>query len=310
VGATSSDGGTDGGSGDLGKSGGMFTPSAECDGRGTCVTGVTMPCDPFICKDNMVCNSTCTTSADCSGSNPCTNGFCGPKPIGIACINGSECMSGFCVDGVCCDTACATKCMYCKLPGTALGHCTMVAAGDDPRGQCPVGTGGNALCSPGGCEGTAPKCVVAAAGTACAGVCISGLPTNYTCDAFGSCSISTPGTSCPLCKMCVVTGTSAGCANQLDGSLCMPPQCNGTNLNHATTCLAGACQAPVVESCLPYKCDVATNLCFKDCCNPIYGCCTCTGGPYSDATRCGSGTCAFTSGATTCGPSGSWWCCN
>jgi hypothetical protein len=203
--------------------------------------------------------------------------------------------------------------MYCKLPGTALGHCTLVAnPGDDPRGQCPAGAGANALCSPGGCDGTAPKCRISAAGTACAGVCASGnLPTNYTCDAFGGCTTSTLGTSCPLCKACVVSGTSAGCANQGDGIPCMPAQCNGTNLNHVATCLGGACQMPVVESCLPYKCDIATNTCFKDCCNPTYGYCTSNSAIYEDATRCGSGTCTFTNGITACGVgNNSWWCCN
>jgi hypothetical protein len=50
-----------------------------------------------------------------------------PKVLGVTCANMSECASGFCVDGVCCESTCDTPCRTCAL----LGRCLEVRRADD-----------------------------------------------------------------------------------------------------------------------------------------------------------------------------------
>jgi MYXO-CTERM domain-containing protein len=52
----------------------------------------------------------------------------GPVSQGGACSNSSQCATDFCVDGVCCDTACTDPPKRCNLPGE-VGTCASVAAG-------------------------------------------------------------------------------------------------------------------------------------------------------------------------------------
>jgi hypothetical protein len=54
----------------------------------------------------------------------------GGKPLAEACAANSECASGFCVDAVCCNTACDGQCSICNPPW-ALGYCTDQLTGDD-----------------------------------------------------------------------------------------------------------------------------------------------------------------------------------
>jgi hypothetical protein len=84
--------------------------------------------------------------------------FIGPDAQGTVCSADDECASGFCVDGVCCDTAC----------GGGVGDCQAcsVAAGAPADGTCtpltgPVCDDGNACtqtdtCQAGTCAGTNP----------------------------------------------------------------------------------------------------------------------------------------------------------
>lgn len=62
---------------------------------------------------------------DCGGkcTKKCNGSSCGKDD--------SQCKSGFCVDGVCCDQKCDSECYSCSLPGGSKGRCTPVAPGDD-----------------------------------------------------------------------------------------------------------------------------------------------------------------------------------
>lgn len=97
---------------------------------------------------------------------------------GDACVNGTACASGLCVDGLCCDTACgggdASDCLACS-----------VAAGGSIDGECTPAT--RIVCRPArdecdlaeSCDGTNVACpadVTAVNGTACreAGACYAG----------------------------------------------------------------------------------------------------------------------------------------
>jgi hypothetical protein len=53
------------------------------------------------------------------------------------CDEPSDCGAGlFCVDSVCCNSACNGTCQACDLPGS-VGTCTNVPNGQDPDGECP-----------------------------------------------------------------------------------------------------------------------------------------------------------------------------
>lgn len=88
---------------------------------------------------------------------------------GDPCTNGTECLSGFCTDGVCCGTACSGGCESCG-PG---GICSTAPAGAVCRalaGTCDVT---EETCD--GVSGACPDDVVVAAGTPCD-------PLGNTCD--------------------------------------------------------------------------------------------------------------------------------
>ncbi len=58
------------------------------------------------------------------------------KPLAEGCAANSECASGFCVDGVCCNTACDGQCFNCNQAGT-VGYCTPQTGGDDLNAAIP-----------------------------------------------------------------------------------------------------------------------------------------------------------------------------
>ncbi|MBX3227547.1 MAG: hypothetical protein KF837_09545 [Labilithrix sp.] len=56
---------------------------------------------------------------------------------GQSCKVGTECQSGQCVDGVCCESACSGTCERCNLP-SLLGKCEPIPDGTDPDKECPT----------------------------------------------------------------------------------------------------------------------------------------------------------------------------
>jgi hypothetical protein len=58
------------------------------------------------------------------------------KDLGAACAASGDCVSGFCVHDVCCDTACDEACFACALPGIA-GQCTALDGVEDPSAATP-----------------------------------------------------------------------------------------------------------------------------------------------------------------------------
>src|SRR5205814_1442806 len=85
--------------------------------------------------------------AQCAATSYCAVGVCQPVTglqLGATCAGAAECASQLCVDGVCCNTACAGACNACNLAGTQ-GTCTNLASGAT----------GTPTCSPNRCGGTA-----------------------------------------------------------------------------------------------------------------------------------------------------------
>jgi len=96
---------------------GVFTAAAVCDGFGACVTGPEMTCGPYVCNPAIgSCFNACTSDAQCEGGRPCVKGSCFHSSDMLCSVN-DECASGFCVDGVCCDSACEAPCVSCNQGG-------------------------------------------------------------------------------------------------------------------------------------------------------------------------------------------------
>jgi hypothetical protein len=104
----------------------------------------------------------CDIEADCAAA---TDTWCDASVNGGACVaqladgadcvGAAECLSGNCVDGVCCNTACAGSCNACDVSGS-VGTCTILA-------ETEVGEG--PACNPYYCAGTADcptSCLVTA----------------------------------------------------------------------------------------------------------------------------------------------------
>jgi hypothetical protein len=88
------------------------------------------------------------------------------SPAAGACRGDTECISGFCTDGVCCDARCAGSCVACTRAargGGDDGVCGPIAAGRDPRDACPTDLGN---CRTGACDG-AGECARADDGLVC-----------------------------------------------------------------------------------------------------------------------------------------------
>jgi hypothetical protein len=82
----------------------------------------------------------------------------------IFCENNDGCESGFCVEGVCCDSACdMPKCRSCVVPGK-FGKCSEAEPGTDPRNHCSAPYECDKTCA-GGDAGT--LCMAASEGTKC-----------------------------------------------------------------------------------------------------------------------------------------------
>ena len=77
--------------------------------------------------------------------------LCEPvRSNGAACSEAIACTTDNCIDGVCCNDACADTCERCNLRGSE-GTCLAIAAGTDPDNECD-GTCDGA----GGCIGGTP----------------------------------------------------------------------------------------------------------------------------------------------------------
>jgi hypothetical protein len=144
-----------------------------------------------------------------------------PAPNGTPCQSGSDCGSGFCADGVCCNIACTGRCVTCAMPG-AVGTCYPVDNGAVAHpGDCPAAN--PATCGMTGmCDGVG-GCQLYPPGTFCArSTCVDGatLRGASTCDGLGTC---TPGPAQSCAPYTCANGACQVNDCQLDPSLCPPP---------------------------------------------------------------------------------------
>lgn len=257
----------------------LGVPFAACtifDARGDCEKNpyaceggasggtVTVLIYPPSCDDGV--RNGYETGTDCGAGTSC--GKCN----GEICGDGTECKSGLCVDGVCCDAECGEVCEACNLIGHE-GNCSPLPEGvkepNDPacHGQGGCGTiRGYCLCDDGekgafeadvDCGGPCKKCHI---GARCAveqdcssGHCVDGRCCSSACaDVCKTCADTEhPGLclpvpigskdKCPLSKVCGTAG------------LCELP--NGQECSVHVECASNLCDASVE----PHVCRACTS---------------------------------------------------
>lgn len=220
----------------------------------------------------------CPEGSFCGADGYCyTNGHTPPAPdmtaatkmAGETCTISGECVTGYCVDGVCCATDCSDSCDACNVPGLE-GTCSPVpngqtpaanhpACGPDPTSSC--GRDGTCdgkgycrkydvqtVCKPSSCD-VATNLFTAESTCDGKGNCIS--PDSITCAPFvckpdmtacyPTCTPS--GSECSAGNVC----TNGSCGLKVDGSTCAADvECeSGKCIDHVcchTSC-DGQCQA-------------------------------------------------------------------
>lgn len=212
----------------------------EC-ASGQCVDGVC--CDTACTGTCKACNvmgsaGTCSNVAanaddvgTCSGTNQSCDGAGACKvEKGQACSMATQCLTGNCVDGFCCDTACTESCKACSTAKTTKpnGTCDFVTIGTDPDNDCP--TDPTSGCQRNGMCNGAGACQLYNNMTVCVtSTCSMGTQTNAdTCNGMGMC-IDKGTTNCSP-YVCGATICKATCVTDAD--------CVGTHFCAAPTCTA------------------------------------------------------------------------
>ena len=249
-------------------------PAAGSSGMALCVAapdgGVV---DDAGVEDYICVTPNCAQDSDCDAASYCDqNGVCQTrKTQGSGCNTAGDCKvggcrvcaaaTGGCIDGFCCNTACAGACDACSVAagGATDGTCSAIAAGSTGTPSCSpyVCNGALATC-PGTCTGDV-DCVAAdycdntshcaarkAQGAACntasdcaVGGCREcGAGTGGCVDGF-CCNIACGG-ACDACSIAAGASVNGTCAVVSAGSTgapsCTPYLCNGTLASCPATC--------------------------------------------------------------------------
>ncbi len=222
---------------------------------------------------------------------------------GVTCAKDRDCVSGLCVENVCCDSRCDGPCDACDRLGS-VGTCVLA----------PRGVPGSPSCAPYTCSGDSAACL---ASCATSDDCVI---TSY-CHPDGTCQPRTPaGVACQEDRQCATGPCVEG--------LCCNRACNGVCERCDVPGALGTC-TPLTEprdggpSCAPYRCSL-TGACGTSCasgsdCDETAYCAggTCLpkksrGSSCASATECVTGFCsdgyccntACTGACDTCAPPG------
>ncbi len=218
-----------------------------CDGAGACRPGPTTICAPYLCNpDTNTCYEQCSSKSQCASDHGCdSTGSCGKRMLGATCAKNDDCLSSFCADGVCCNTACTGACVSCNLPSNP-GVCWPLDAGlPDLHKVC---LGGTYPCGQTGlCDGVG-GCALAAVGSVCVAPSCTGnqLNTAATCDGLGSCRPAGLQPCSPfICSAGACTGTCNTDADCDTGISCVNHSCgpkqNGQPCTQGSECKSNQC---------------------------------------------------------------------
>ena len=311
---------------------GCFAGSPDVPADFECSDNQGPSCDAGkVCVENQ-CKLVCSRASDCPPAETCVGGAC--SLYAAACTTRADCLDGwfcdedsscrklrswgspcgdrndtcessYCVDGVCCDTACQGTCSSCLGAFTGAtnvdGRCGLVTVGEDPDGEC-----GDAACNGvGSCFTTLP-------GQPCGNgfECTSGFCADQVCcqsPCQGECEICTTGTCEPIpdgvdpsleCQAPTTCNGQRSCWSQELGDTCARDlECSSGHCADGVCCDA-ACDGLCVQCnnpAAPGTCSPVQNT-EDDTCNLsiIGGACTVLPCVCNADAQCGS------SGAVAC----------
>ena len=182
-----------------------------------------------------------------TGPTACIKDLVDKRNAGQACGCNDECRTGFCAQGVCCNSACDGVCQACNRT-SGPGVCGPIAAGQQPatpaqcKAEAPDSCGLDGKCDGAGACRKYPDGSICAAG-ACQGSAVIGAK---ICNG-GSC-VAGPATACSPYACDSATGrcfASCTLAAQCDGRGCTAGSCGqkplGATCSNGTECVSGSC---------------------------------------------------------------------
>ncbi|MBX3276294.1 MAG: SBBP repeat-containing protein, partial [Sandaracinaceae bacterium] len=230
---------------------------------------------------------------------------------GTVCTADSECASGFCTDGRCCNVRCGG--------GTSDCQACSVAAGAAANGTCGP-TSGNACtdtlactvsttCSSGTCGGGSSPCFSST-------TCSEAGGGDYTCSACPAGTFSADGTGRTACTACAAgTWSSAGATSCTAFTVCAPGTYvssagSATSDRQCTACAAGTYSTVNnATSCTAWSnCAAGTYVSTAGTSTNDRACTSCAAGSYTSTanqtscsawTSCAAGTYVSTAGSAT-----------
>ena len=253
-------------------------PAFCSGGSASCPSQTTQNCSPTTCQGS-TCLGGCAVDGDCASGNYCDAPTCKPlKSSGTTCGANHECSSGYCVDGVCCNTACGgtnpNDCQACNT-GT-VGQCQTLPSThvcNASQGVCDVAeycNGSSTSCPSNSFKSSSTECRAAS--------CTNGVETlaadcpgngvdcpqqqTQSCDPF-VCGATACRTSCTADTHCIV-------GDYCNGSSCVPKVANGLSCSANHQCTSGHCTDGV---CCNTACNGQCQACdvTPGVCKPVTG---------------------------------------
>jgi alpha-tubulin suppressor-like RCC1 family protein len=284
-------------------------PANECAG-GTCsgTIGCSMAgngavctsgnqCASGHCADGICCDSACSGTCDaCTAAKKGSglDGACGPIANGSdpdnECVNGAcdgastcrldnaqicsgdpQCLSGFCVDGYCCNNSCNGTCVACSKAKKGTGQngtCGNIVKGTDPDAEC----GGLTCSGVGDCLSLNGETCSTSAECA-SNYCRDGVCCNTACNGTClACSAAKKGQG--------IDGTCEPIASGIDpDNECPNSTCDGSGICTPTPCMANnECPSGICSNgfCAGYILDVEVNQ-YRSCAIFVDGTVKCWG---------------------------------
>lgn len=247
---------------------------------------------------------------------------------GQTCAQPSECdaTAPFCVDGVCCTTACDTTCVACAAPLKESlvdsGTCGPALSGLDPHDDCAQSV--QSSCgTTGACDGKG-ACMLYPQGTSCKTLpahtneCVIEGSKGQICSGNGACypETSPSGVECKpyrckngACAFPCATDDDCQPPNRCENGVCKPKRPNGKPCATLLECASGNCTDGV---CCNSSCDGQCEACNLQ--NQVGTCSFVVGEPVAPRPPCdgtppcqgacagGSDFCAYPGASVSCAP--------
>jgi hypothetical protein len=242
--------------------GGVERPVSTCNGAGACNVSP-KSCGSYQCGSTS-CLTSCVDSSDCLAGSFCKTGACVPTlALGERCDLASDCKSGFCALGVCCEVAsCGSGSACAAAPSAQAGKCLkqngVTCAGPT---ECASGHCVDGVCCDAACNGQCEGCKVTGSEGTCTAVFGDPLGTRDACDALDAKDCAKRQCDGTVRDKC--NGYRNGATQSCGADACLADK----RLQRAGSCDGkGGCHYPDPTSCSPYACDAtATNGCKSSC---------------------------------------------